>query len=125
MPDYLNTYVMDNGLTIPDTQADKLYICSALPTTYTEATSTYALGNKTGVSVGAPENATSGRKVVIAAITGGTITASGTATHWGLVDSTNSRLLASGRLTASRSVTSGGSDTFSLGAIDVNIPAAA
>ena len=42
----LNDRVYDNGLTVLDTEATYLYICSQEPATYTAATSTYALGNK-------------------------------------------------------------------------------
>jgi hypothetical protein len=121
----LADYVLDAALAKLDTEADRVYLCSQEPTTYAEATSTYALANKTGVSVGAPAAATpDGRKVTIAQITGGSVTATGTATHWALVDSVNSRLLAAGPLSASQAVTSGNSWSTSAG-WDVRIPAAA
>ena len=42
----INDNTLDNGLAALKSAADKIYICSTQPTTYTEATSTYALGNK-------------------------------------------------------------------------------
>ena len=118
---YLNDRVFDSGLSILDTEADRIYLCSQQPATYAEATSTYALGNVTGVSVGAPADGTpDGRAVTVAAASGGNITATGTATHYAIVDSSNSRLLASSTLTASQSVTSG--NTFALGSFTVRFP---
>lgn len=121
---FLNDRVLDNGLTVLDTEANRLDICSAEPTTYTQATSTNSLGNKTSLSIGAPTARTpNGRKVVVAAITDGTVTANGTATHIAIVDTANSRLLATQALTASQVVTSG--NTFTLPTIDIGIPAPA
>ena len=118
---YLNDRVLDLGLTVLDTEANRLDLCSQEPTSYAEATSTYTLGNKTSLSVGAPaDRSPDGRKVTIAAISDGTVTGTGTATHWALTDTSNSRLLATGALSASQGVTSG--NTFTLGAFDVGIP---
>ena len=117
----LNDRVFDNGLSVLDTEADRIDVCSAEPTTYTEATSTNTLGNSTSLSIGAPEDRSGGgRKVAVAAISDGSITGTGTATHYAIVDTTNSRLLAAGALTASQSVTSG--NTFTLATFDIGIP---
>lgn len=122
---YLNDRVLDLGLNTLDTEADKIFICSAEPATYTAATSTNALGNKTfsaGAAFGSPAvRSPSGRKVTSAAITDGSVTGSGTATHWAVVDSANSRLLAAYSLSASQPVTSG--NPFTLPAYDIGIPA--
>jgi hypothetical protein len=121
---FINDRVFDNGLTVLDTEANRLDICSLEPVTYASATSTNTLGNKTSPTVGAPSDRTpNGRKVTVSAITDGTVTATGTATHWALTDTVNSRLLATGALAASQSVTSG--NTFTLGAFDIGIPDAA
>ena len=105
---YLNDRVLDNGLTVLDTEVTHLYICSAAPTSYAQATTTYALGNKAAPSVGAPEAATpTGRKVVVAAFADGAITSAGTATHYALVDTTNSRLLAAAPLDTPRAFSMG------------------
>ena len=117
----LNDRVFDNGLSVLDTEADRIDVCSAEPTTYTEATSTNTLGNSTSLSIGAPaDRSGGGRKVAVAAISDGSITGTGTATHYAIVDTTNSRLLATGALTASQSVTSG--NTFTLATFDIGIP---
>lgn len=117
----LNDRVFDNGLTVLDTEANKILITSQEATTYTEANSTYALGNSTSLSISAPADRTGGgRKVTASAITDGSVTATGTATHYAIVDTVNSRLLATGSLTASQAVTSG--NTFTLGTFDIGIP---
>lgn len=117
-------YVLDAALAKLDTEANRLDICSQEPTTYAEATSTYTLGNKTSLSVGAPaDRSPSGRKVTVAAITDGSVTGTGTASHWAIVDTGNSRLLATGALSSSQAVTNG--NTFTLGAFDIGIPDAA
>ena len=117
----LSDRVYDNGLTVLDTEANRVDICSAEPTTYTAATSTNTLGNTTSITISAPADGdTSGRKVTLSAISGASVTATGTATHFAITDTSNSRLLATGPLSASQSVTSG--NTFSLTAVDIEIP---
>lgn len=118
---YLNDRVLDNGLTVLDTEANRLDICSAEPTTYTQATSTYTLGNKTSLSIGAPAaKAGGGREVTVAAFSDGAATGTGTGTHFAIVDTVNSRLLLAGLLNASQAVTNG--NTFSLAAFTFGIP---
>ena len=113
--------VLDNGLTVLDTEANRVDITSAESTTFAEATSTQTLGNTTSITNSAPADRTGGgRKVTLSAISGGSVTGTGTATHYAITDTTNSRLLVTGALTASQSVTTG--NTFSLEALDVGIP---
>ena len=117
----LNDRVFDSGLTVLDTEANKIVITSQEATTYTEANATYALGDSTSLSIAAPSDRTGGgREVVVAAITDGSVTATGTATHYAIVDTVNSRLLATSSLTASQSVTSG--NTFTLSSVAIGIP---
>lgn len=117
----LDNRVFDNGLTILDTEANKVLVTSQEASTYTEANSTYAMGNSTSLSIGAPaDRSGGGRKVAVASITDGSVSATGTATHYALVDTNNSRLLATGALTASQAVTSG--NTFTLATFDIGIP---
>lgn len=117
----LGNRVFDNGLTVLDTEANAIHVTSQEATTYAEATSTYTLGNSTSLSVNAPADRTGGgRKVSVAAISDGAITSTGTATHYAIVDTSNSRLLATAALTASQSVTNG--NTFTLATFDIGIP---
>lgn len=120
----LNDRVFDNGLTVLDTEANAIHITSQEATDYTDATSTSTLGNSTSLSIGAPADRTGGgREVTVAAITDGSVTGTGTATHYAIVDTVNSRLLATGSLSASQSVTSGNSFTLSSVAIGIPDPA--
>lgn len=118
---FLNDTIYDAALDVLTNTGNRLDICSTEPTTYAAATSTNTLGNKTAITVGAPADRTpNGRKVTVAAISGGSITATGTAAFWAITDAANSVLLATGSLSASQSVTSG--NTFSLTAFDIGIP---
>ncbi len=117
----LNDRVLDSGLSVLDTEANKIVVTSQEATSYTEANATYALGNSTSLSIGAPaDRSGGGREVTVAAITDGSITGTGTATHYAIVDTTNSRLLATSTLSASQSVTSG--NTFTLASFTIGIP---
>jgi hypothetical protein len=117
----LSDRVFDNGLSVLDTEANRIDITSQEVTTYAEATSTYTLGNSTTLSIGAPADRTGGgRDVTAASISDGSVTGTGTATHYAIVDTANSRLLATGSLNASQSVTSG--NTFSLASFTIGIP---
>lgn len=109
---FVHERVQDFGIDILNTEAESIFICSQEPVDYTEATATYALGEKDfgvpGDAFGAPAAGTpDGRAVSSANITDGTVTATGTATHWAVVDKTNSRLLATGPLASSQAVTNG------------------
>lgn len=113
--------VFDNGLTVLDTEANKITVTSQESTTYASANSTHALGASTSLSIGAPaDRSGGGREVTVAAITDGSISASGTATHYAILDTTNTRLLATGSLSASQGVTSG--NTFTLATFKIGIP---
>ena len=117
----LNDRVFDNGLTVLDTEGNRIDVTSQEATSYTEATSTYTLGNSTSLSVGAPaDRSGGGREVTVAAISDCSVSGTGTATHYAIVDTTNSRLLATGTLSASQSVTSG--NTFTLASFAIGIP---
>lgn len=114
---FLNDEVLDQGLDYADTNGTRIDLCTQEPTTYAEATSTYTIANKTGLNTGATvDGDTDGRKVVVPAITDGTVTGTNTATHWALTDGT-SILIATGSLTSSQALTSG--NTFTLDAINI------
>jgi hypothetical protein len=116
----LDNRVFDNGLTVLDTEANVIHVTSAEATSFANVASV-TLGNSTSLSIGAPQDRSGGgREVVVAAITDGSITGTGTATHYAIVDTVNSRLLATGSLTASQSVTSG--NTFTLSSVAIGIP---
>lgn len=109
----------DSGLTYVSTNGTRLDICSQEPTTYAQATSTYTLGNKTGLTIAAPsDGAVDGRRVIVPAITDGSVTGTGTATHWALTNGSNT-LIATGALSAGQAVTTG--NTFTTTAINITI----
>ena len=114
----------DSGLSYLDTNGTRIDICqTAEPTTYTEATSTNTVGNKTGLNTAAPSNgATDGRRVIVPAITDGAVTATATAGWWALTDGI-SELLSAGALSASQGVTN--LNTFTLDAISITFRDAA
>ena len=81
----LDDSVIDGSLNIVKNGATQLCLCSAQPTTYAEATSTYMLALKTGLSASSftgPANGdASGRKLTVNATTGTTVTNSGAAIY--------------------------------------------
>lgn len=100
---------------------EALHICSAEPTTYAEV-ATYDLGNKASPTVAEPaDRSPNGREIVVSAISDGSVTATGTASHWALVkDSATARLLATGALSATQGVTNG--NTFTLTSFAIGVP---
>ena len=116
--EYINDEVFDQGLDYADTNGTRIDILSQAVTTYADR-GTYTLGNKTGLNTGATQaGATDGRRVIVPAITDGSVTGTGTATHWALSDG-SSVLIACGPLSSSQAVTSG--NTFTLDAISITI----
>jgi hypothetical protein len=112
--------VLDNGLAYLNAHVDKIYLCSTAPTTYTEATSTYALANASATFGSPAAGSPNGRKVTSSSISGGSVTGTGTAVGWAAVYTGSTLLLANGALSASQAVTSG--NTFSLAAFDIRFP---
>ncbi len=111
---YLHDDVLDAALQELIDNVDGFYLCSQEPTTYAEATSTYALGSKSSPTLGSIGNVTGGRSLTVSAFTDGSCSASGTATHWALVDSVTSKLYATQALSASQNVISGNDFTIDL-----------
>jgi len=122
---YMNDSLYDLPLQYLEDNGSRLDICSQEPATYTEATSTYTLGNKTAITYTGPADRTpNGRKTQVDVISGGNVTGTNTATHWAISKPTaTTSLLATTSLSAPQAVTSG--NTFSLTAFDVGIPDAA
>lgn len=116
---FINDEVFDQGLDYADTNGTRLDITSTDPGgTYATVTAN-TLGNKTSYNVQATSNgATDGRRVIGASFTDGSVTGTGTATHWAITNGSNT-VIASGALTSSQAVTSG--NTFSLDAISITI----
>jgi hypothetical protein len=116
----LHDDVFDAALNVVKNNTENLYICSSMPTTFAEASSTYKLGVKATPSFTGPADHTSGRKVTVDAITDGTVSGTGTAGYFALTDDSASKLLAAQALNATQAVTSG--NTFTLTAAIIAIP---
>jgi hypothetical protein len=120
---FIADYIFDLALAELDTNGSRLDVTNAEATTYTEATANpatgFSLGNKTALSIGAPQDgAVSGRRVIVASFSDGNITATGTASHWAITDGA-SLLMATGSLASSQAVTA--ANSFSLTAFDIEI----
>jgi hypothetical protein len=105
------TIVLDAGLDVIST-ATRQIACSAEPTTYTEATSTFALAEVTmaGGDFTKAAGDVSGRKVTMAAKNGVLINTSGTANHVALVRVSDTTLIYVTTCT-SQALTANGSNT--------------
>lgn len=75
-------------------EGNELHVCSAEPTTYTEATTTFNLATAavTGGDYTKANGDVSGRKNTLAALLGASITSTGTATHVAVTTTTGSVL---------------------------------
>jgi type V secretory pathway adhesin AidA len=111
----IHTDALDAALGVID-DATVLHICSSEPADYA-GVSSVSLGTATPSFTGPDTGDTSGRKITVDAISDGSVSDTGTAANWALVDGT--RLLASGDLSSSQSVTDG--NTFTLTAFDIEI----
>lgn len=87
--------VLDGAWNIIKNNCNRMCVCSAQPTTYNEATSTYELADvaMAGSDFTIADGDTNGRKMTVGAKTGVAVDASGTGTHVALVDTVNSALL--------------------------------
>ncbi len=74
---------------------DRMYLCSAEPTTFLEASSTFRLGVKENPTFTGPANgAVDGRTITIVSFTDGVWEVTGDATHYAFVDEIGGVLLA-------------------------------
>jgi hypothetical protein len=112
----------DAALNYVKNNAGALHICSQEPANYTEGSSTYSLGSKASPTITGPAaRAGGGRELTVAAITDGSVSGTGTASHECLVKTTaTTELLTAKALSASQAVTLG--NTFSLSEHKVGQP---
>lgn len=113
----LSDNVLDAALNYIKNNGDRVDILSQAITSYSQL-STYSLGNKTNPSYTGPADDTSGRKLTLDAITDGSVTGTGTATHFCISDG-SAEIIACQALNASQAVTSG--NTFTLTACKISI----
>jgi hypothetical protein len=118
---YLSDTAHDALLNVLRNNTENLYICSAEPSTFTEAATTYKLGTKATPTIGAPANGdSSGRKITVSAISDGTVNSAGTATHYALTDDSGSELLFAGALDSSLALATG--SPWTLTSFDIENP---
>jgi hypothetical protein len=118
----LGDRVLDLGLNVLDTEATHVYVTTSRAEDYAQATTAYALGFKSfsaGALFASPAAGSPGRKVASVAVTAGTVSASGLAHHWAVVDAGNSRLLAAGPLSVTLALTSG--QAFDLTSFNIHV----
>ena len=116
---FINDEVFDQGLDWADVNGTRLDITSTDPGgTYATVTAN-TLGNKTiGVTATEDADTGTGRQVTVPAITDGSVTGDGTATH-GAIHNATDTVVASGALSSSQAVTNG--NTFTLDEILITI----
>lgn len=104
-------------------ECDLMTLCSAEPTTLTEAVTTFALADvaMSGVDFTKANGDVSGRKVTVAAKGGVTVDTTGTATHVALVDSGTNLLYVT--TCTSQGVSSGGTADIAAWDIEIADPA--
>jgi len=121
---------LDKALQWIEDNALEYYICSAEPTTYTEASSTYALADVTISSAdftGPADGDTSGRKTTVNQQNNVNIDASGTANHLALCGTASSPDLSGDTLMyvtqcASKAVTASTQETIAAWDIEIRDP---
>lgn len=104
------------------TDADRMDLCTAEPTTYTEARTTFSVGNVVPTFDALADGDTSGRKRRVQAKTGIAIGSNGTVTHLALTKSGDTTLRYV-TVTTSQGVSSGGTADTSAWDIEVADPA--
>jgi len=85
MAKWQNDLILDAACSYISDNTSQIVVCSDQPTTYSEATTTYKIASKTGLTSGSftgPANGdTNGRKLTVNAQTTDNATASASATH--------------------------------------------
>jgi hypothetical protein len=118
---FINDYYTDLALLGIQHDGEIVYVCSREPTTYTEATTTYALGNKSPISISSPlDRLSGGRRAILGAIEEGDVTQNGQATHFAIVNESNDRLMVTGNLNSPQTVYAG--NKFSTNPLDIIMP---
>jgi hypothetical protein len=126
MPAVFHANVFDQGLNYLEANATRLVLCSAEPTTFTEADTTYKLAevtvSATDFTVAAGDTA-GGRKVTMGAqtVTG---TGNGTATHYALLNVAGSLLIMRNAMTNVAITSAVGQDVNAVRVLEILQPTA-
>lgn len=118
----IHNNVFDAALTVISSNGDEVLILSGAATDYTTAT-TNKLGAKASPGYDAIADGTSGRKLVLQAISDGSVTATGTASHFAITNGTDTVYVCQ-ELSASQGVTSGNTFTLTACTIQLSDPTA-
>jgi hypothetical protein len=108
----------DAALSYISTNGTELHILSQAPASFADV-GTYTLGNAVPSYTGPANGDASGRKITVDAISSGSVTGDGTASHVAITDGVG-ELIAWQALASSQAVTNG--NTFSLTAFDIELP---
>jgi hypothetical protein len=119
MADHLGDSVLDAALDYVIDNAENVYVCSAEPTTFLEASSTYKLGTKASPSFTGPADDAvhDGRKITLDAIADGVVDAGGNAGYIAITDDSASDLLAVRTLDVVRTIS--GETVWTLTSVDI------
>ena len=111
MAKYQNDSLLNAALAVVKSSGDNIYVCSSQPTTYLQATSTYAL--TAGITLSLYGSITSGdvsgRKLPVLAQSSINVTSTGAAAHIAIVNASPATLLFVTTLASTVSVTASGS----------------
>ena len=113
---YLNSRVQDFGLSALQAEADVIHVCSGEPADFA-AVASVSLGSAPASISPPAAGAGTSRKVTVAAVVNGSVTGTGTITHWALVDTTSARLWASNSVSVGQAAVSG--NEFNLAGFDI------
>jgi hypothetical protein len=118
----VNDVVLDAALNYIRDNADLMTLCSAEPTTLTEAVTTFKLADvaMAPADYTLANGDTNGRKVTVAAKAGVTVDATGTGNHVALVDATTALLYVT--TCAAQAVGSGGTVDFGTWKVEIADP---
>lgn len=114
--------VFDAALNFLETNGTVVHITSADPTNWA-GLAAVTLGNETGCDYTGPSDGTSGRKTILNAITSGTVTGSGTASHFVITNGSDAVYVVQ-ELNATQGVTSGNVFTLTAATIQLSDPTA-
>lgn len=114
----LSDTVLDGALNIIKNNGDLLHICSSAPANYA-GIAAVQLGTKASPGYTGPADHTSGRKITISAISDGTVSATGTASHVAISNGSDALYVVQA-LDSTQSVTDG--NTFTLTEFIISIP---
>lgn len=126
MTKIVNDYILDLSLNEIKNKSAAIRTCIGAPVSYSEATTNYPTGKKSGGSnitgsnfSGPVDNTPTGRKITVNQLTNVPVDVSGTVDHVALIDTVNSILLAVTSLSAPVAVVAG--NTMTINSFDFTI----